>query len=64
MRPYVSTACETAAACRLAAEQHPEHAGELRAWAQREDTACRQTRKQDMAACTGASHTTPKEARS
>jgi hypothetical protein len=61
MRPYVSTACETALACRLAAEVHPEHAGELREWAQREDAACRQTRKQDMAACTGAGHTTPKE---
>lgn len=61
MRPYVSTACETAAACRQAAEQHPEHAGELQAWAQREDAACRQTRKQDMAACEGAAHTTSRD---
>lgn len=62
MRPYVSTACETAAACRQAAGQHPEHAGELLAWAQREDAACRVTRKQDMAACTGTSHTTTRKA--
>lgn len=51
MRPYLSTACETAAACKAAAELFPQHADELHAWEQREHAACRQTRKQEMARC-------------
>jgi hypothetical protein len=63
MRPYTSTACETARACRLAAEVHHDHADELRTWEQRQHAACRITRKQDMARCTCDCHTTPKETR-
>lgn len=61
MRPYTSTACETAEACRLAGEVHRNHADELRAWETREHAACRVTRKQDMASCDCRCHTTPKE---
>jgi len=61
MRPYLSTACETADACRLAAAEYPEYADELRAWETREHAACRVTRKQDMASCDCRCHTTPKE---
>lgn len=64
MRPYTSTACETAEACRLAAAEHPEYADELRAWEAREHAACRITRKQDMASCDCTCRTTPKETRS
>jgi hypothetical protein len=56
MRPYTSTACETARACFLAGEVHREHADELRTWEQREHAACRITRKQDMAKCLCGCH--------
>jgi hypothetical protein len=51
MRPYISTACETAWACGRASEVHPDRATELRAWERRQHAACRITRKQDMARC-------------
>ncbi|WP_405590007.1 hypothetical protein [Streptomyces sp. NBC_01190] len=51
MRPYLSTACETADVCRRAAEVHPDRGDELRDWAAREHGDCRITRKQDMAGC-------------
>lgn len=56
MRPYLSTACESAAACKSAAEIFPQHTDEFLAWARREHTDCRQTRKQDMAKCTCRCH--------
>jgi hypothetical protein len=51
MRPYTSTACETARACFLASEVFQGRADELLAWAERQHAACRITRKQDMARC-------------
>jgi hypothetical protein len=61
MRPYTSTACETARACFLAGEVHREHADELRTWEQREHAACRITRKQDMVKCQCDCHSTDRE---
>lgn len=58
MPRYESTACQTERACRAAAREHPEHAEELLAWADREHLACRRTRKQDMAECGAACHGT------
>lgn len=58
MPPYESTACQTERACRAAAEEHPQHAAELLAWADREHLACRRTRKQDMAECSAPCHGT------
>lgn len=56
MTGYLSTACETASACKFAAEDNPDRSDELRQWEQREHAACRQTRKQDMARCTCPCH--------
>lgn len=53
---YLSTACETASACKFAAEDNPDRSDELRTWGQREHASCRQTRKQDMAACACPCH--------
>ncbi|MFI8872434.1 hypothetical protein [Streptomyces sp. NPDC055243] len=41
VRPYTSTACETAQALTDAATAHPGRAGELNVWAQRMHQRCR-----------------------
>jgi hypothetical protein len=51
MRPYVSTACETALALDRAAQTHLPSMAVLADWERRQHTACRITRKQDMAEC-------------
>jgi hypothetical protein len=56
MRPYLSTACETAAALEAAGPANPGHGDELRQWAEREHASCRLTRKQDMAPCSCPHH--------
>jgi hypothetical protein len=61
MRPYVSTACETALACDRASTIHHAQMATFADWEQRQHAACRITRKQDMAACQCDCHTTAKE---
>jgi hypothetical protein len=51
LRPYLSTACETAQACHIAAARDLDLHDELRGWEQREHSACRLRRKQDVADC-------------
>lgn len=51
LRPYLSTACETAQACHIAAARDLDLYDELRDWGQREHSACRLRRKQDVADC-------------
>ena len=58
MRPYVSTACETALACDRASTIHHPQMATLADWEQRQHAACRITRKQDMAPCQCDCHTT------
>lgn len=57
MRPYLSTACETARACQLSAEVFPDQAGELQRWEERQHASCRLSRKQDLALCQCDCHT-------
>lgn len=56
MAPYTSTACQVADALEAAARQHPGMAAELLEWAHRMRSACRLTRKQDMALCQHPQH--------
>jgi hypothetical protein len=51
LRPYLSTACETAQACHIAAARDLDLHDELRDWERREHSACRLRRKQDVADC-------------
>lgn len=57
MRPYVSTACETALALDKAAQIHLPSMATLADWERRQHAACRITRKQDMANCQCDCHT-------
>jgi hypothetical protein len=60
MRPYISTACETALALDRAAQTHLPSMTTLVDWERRQHAACRITRKQDMAECVCDCHpTTP-----
>lgn len=45
VRPYTSTACETAADLAQAAASHPDRAGELASWVDRMHARCRINQK-------------------
>jgi len=57
LRPYISTACETAHALESAMVRHPEHRTELELWRDRMHSRCRLNNKFTGVLCACPHHT-------